>query len=260
MRPILSSISGWKASARWLPAAPAASARRSPSRCASRRRRGASRFTVGRGDDTLGAIEKAGRKAAALPVDLSPHGRAGADRLIDAGGGGARPAHHPGQQCRHHPPRRIPASMRESDWRDVIATNLDAVWYLSQAAGRRMRERGVGQHRQHRVAAFLSGRHPRAGLHRGQARRCRADQGAGERTGAAQASWSTRSRRAISPPITPARCAADPERSRQILERIPAGRWGDPDDIAAAAVFLASAAAAYVAGHVLVVDGGWLAR
>ncbi|WP_281288651.1 SDR family oxidoreductase [Pseudonocardia kunmingensis] len=53
---------------------------------------------------------------------------------------------------------------------------------------------------------------------------------------------------------------ADPDRSRAILERIPAGRWGTADDIAGAAVFLGSPAADYVNGHVLVVDGGWMAR
>ena len=53
---------------------------------------------------------------------------------------------------------------------------------------------------------------------------------------------------------------ADPERNRAILERIPAGRWGRPEDIAEAAVFLASPAARYIHGTVLNVDGGWLAR
>lgn len=53
---------------------------------------------------------------------------------------------------------------------------------------------------------------------------------------------------------------ADPERSRQILERIPAGRWGQPSDLVGAAIFLASSASDYVHGHVLVVDGGWMAR
>jgi 2-deoxy-D-gluconate 3-dehydrogenase len=53
---------------------------------------------------------------------------------------------------------------------------------------------------------------------------------------------------------------ADAVRSRQILERIPAGRWGEPDDLAGPVVFLASAASDYVSGHVLVVDGGWMAR
>lgn len=52
----------------------------------------------------------------------------------------------------------------------------------------------------------------------------------------------------------------DEIRNRQILERIPAGRWGQPEDLAGAAVFLASPASDYVTGTVLVVDGGWLAR
>jgi 2-deoxy-D-gluconate 3-dehydrogenase len=53
---------------------------------------------------------------------------------------------------------------------------------------------------------------------------------------------------------------SDPVRNRQILDRIPAGRWGQPDDVAGAVVFLASPAARYVHGHVLAVDGGWLGR
>jgi 2-deoxy-D-gluconate 3-dehydrogenase len=53
---------------------------------------------------------------------------------------------------------------------------------------------------------------------------------------------------------------ADEERSSQILERIPAARWGEPEDIAGAALFLASSASDYVNGEVLVVDGGWMAR
>jgi 2-deoxy-D-gluconate 3-dehydrogenase len=52
----------------------------------------------------------------------------------------------------------------------------------------------------------------------------------------------------------------DPQRNKQITERIPAGRWGTPDDVAGAAVFLSSRAADYVHGHVLVVDGGWMGR
>jgi len=53
---------------------------------------------------------------------------------------------------------------------------------------------------------------------------------------------------------------ADEQHSGQILDRIPAGRWGTPQDLAGTAVFLASPASDYVNGHVLVVDGGWLAR
>jgi 2-deoxy-D-gluconate 3-dehydrogenase len=53
---------------------------------------------------------------------------------------------------------------------------------------------------------------------------------------------------------------ADPDRYRTITERIPAGKWGTPQDLAGAAIFLASRASDYVHGHVLVVDGGWLSR
>ena len=53
---------------------------------------------------------------------------------------------------------------------------------------------------------------------------------------------------------------ADETRNRSILERIPAGKWGDPSDLGGAAVFLCSRAADYVQGHILAVDGGWLAR
>jgi 2-deoxy-D-gluconate 3-dehydrogenase len=53
---------------------------------------------------------------------------------------------------------------------------------------------------------------------------------------------------------------ADADRNKAILERIPAGRWGNPEDLAGAAVFLASSASDYVNGAVLPVDGGWLAR
>ena len=52
----------------------------------------------------------------------------------------------------------------------------------------------------------------------------------------------------------------DETRNRQILERIPAARWGEPNDLAGAAVFLCSAASDYVNGHVLVLDGGWMGR
>jgi 2-deoxy-D-gluconate 3-dehydrogenase len=57
-----------------------------------------------------------------------------------------------------------------------------------------------------------------------------------------------------------AQLRADAERSKSILDRIPSGRWGEASDVAGAAVFLASPASDYVTGHVLVVDGGWMAR
>ena len=59
---------------------------------------------------------------------------------------------------------------------------------------------------------------------------------------------------------TGAALQADEARNKSILDRIPAGAWGDPSDLGGAAVFLSSAAANYVQGHILAVDGGWLAR
>ncbi|NJL71177.1 MAG: SDR family oxidoreductase, partial [Candidatus Competibacteraceae bacterium] len=53
---------------------------------------------------------------------------------------------------------------------------------------------------------------------------------------------------------------ADQDRSHAILERIPAGRWGTPDDVKGPAVFLASDASNYINGYTIAVDGGWLAR
>ena len=61
-------------------------------------------------------------------------------------------------------------------------------------------------------------------------------------------------------PAQPAALQADETRNRQIQERIPAGRWGDPSDLGGAAVFLASSASDYVQGAILPVDGGWQAR
>lgn len=57
-----------------------------------------------------------------------------------------------------------------------------------------------------------------------------------------------------------AQILADEQRKKSITERIPAGRWGTPEDIQGAAIFLASSASDYVNGHVLCVDGGWMAR
>jgi 2-deoxy-D-gluconate 3-dehydrogenase len=57
-----------------------------------------------------------------------------------------------------------------------------------------------------------------------------------------------------------AQLRADPARNQAILERIPAGRWGLPEDLKGIVVFLASAASDYVNGYTLAVDGGWLAR
>ena len=78
--------------------------------------------------------------------------------------------------------------------------------------------------------------------------------------GGAAASTSTPSRPGYIETNNTEALRADPDRSKAILDRIPAGRWGEAADIAGAAVFLASPAARYIHGTILPVDGGWLAR
>jgi 2-deoxy-D-gluconate 3-dehydrogenase len=155
--------------------------------------------------------------------------------------------------------RNALAEFSDDDWSAVLALNLDTVWRLSRAAGQAMVERGGGRiiniasllsfQGGIRVASYTASKHAVLGLTKAMANE-----------------WSSKHVNVncivpgyIDTANTEA-LLADPERSRQILERIPAGRWGQPDDLAGAAIFLASAASAYVHGHALAVDGGWLAR
>jgi 2-deoxy-D-gluconate 3-dehydrogenase len=156
--------------------------------------------------------------------------------------------------------RRAPAAdYSEKDWSDVLSVNLDAVFRLSKSAGRRMIEQGRGKIIN--IASMLSFQ---GGI---LVPAYAASKGAVvQLTKALANEWASKgvNVNAIAPGYmetqNTAQLRADPVRSRAILERIPAGRWGVPEDIAGAAVFLASAASDYVNGHVLVVDGGWLAR
>jgi 2-deoxy-D-gluconate 3-dehydrogenase len=156
--------------------------------------------------------------------------------------------------------RRSPATdYSEEDWATVIEVNLSSVFRLCQAAGRSMLAKGSGKIVN--VASLLSFQGginvPAYAASKG---------GVAQLTKALANEWAARgvNVNAIAPGyIATENTVAlrnDATRSRQILERIPAGRWGDPDDIAGAAVFLCSPASAYVTGHVLVVDGGWLGR
>ncbi len=147
----------------------------------------------------------------------------------------------------------------EEDWDAVIDTNLKSVFFLSQAAARGMAARGGGKivniasllsfQGGIRVPSYAAAKSGLAGLTKAMAN---------------ELAPRNVQVNAIAPGyIATANTAAlreDADRSRQILERIPAGRWGRPEDIAGAAVFLSSAASDYVTGHVLAVDGGWLAR
>ncbi len=156
--------------------------------------------------------------------------------------------------------RRAPAIDHSwEDWQLVLNTNLSSVFRLTQLAGRGMIERGSGKIIN--IASLLTFQ---GGVFvPGYA----AAKGAvGQLTKAFANEWASRgvNVNAIAPGYmatdNTAALRADATRSRQILERIPAGRWGTPEDLAGAAVFLASAASDYMHGHILVVDGGWMGR
>jgi len=156
--------------------------------------------------------------------------------------------------------RRAPAAEHSAaDWDEVLAVDLDAVFHLSQAAGRVMLAQGSGKiisvasmlsfQGGLRVPAYAAAKHAVVGLTRALANEWA---GAGVNVNALAPGYIATDNTA------PLR--ADPDRERSIVERIPAGRWGTPDDVAGALVFLASDASRYVHGTVLAVDGGWLAR
>jgi 2-deoxy-D-gluconate 3-dehydrogenase len=156
--------------------------------------------------------------------------------------------------------RRTPAvDFSEEDWSAVIDVNLSAVFRLSQLAGRHMVERGSGKIIN--IASLLSFQGgvtvPSYAASKG---------GVAQLTKALANEWASKgvNVNAIAPGYmrtdNTAALQADETRNRQILERIPAARWGEPTDLTGTAVFLASAASDYVNGHVLVVDGGWMGR
>jgi len=209
-------------------------------------------------DETCQTIKGLGKRCVALPLDLSalsPESAAAfrtqvedelgpVDILVNNAG----------------IIRRAPAAEHSfEDWSAVVQVNLNAVWLLSREIGAGMlaRERGkiiniaslLSFQGGITVPGYTSSKHAVAGL-----------------TKALANEWAARGVQVNA--IAPGYIATDntkalrenETRNRQILERIPAGRWGDAEDIAGAAVFLASSASNYVTGHVLAVDGGWLAR
>jgi 2-deoxy-D-gluconate 3-dehydrogenase len=147
----------------------------------------------------------------------------------------------------------------ETDWDAVIDTNLKSVFFLSQAVARLMIAQGSGKiiniasmlsfQGGVRVPSYTASKSGVAGLTKAMANE-----------------WAAKgvNVNAIAPGYiatnNTAALQGDETRNRQILDRIPAGRWGHAADIGGAAVFLASSAADYVTGHILAVDGGWLAR
>jgi 2-deoxy-D-gluconate 3-dehydrogenase len=157
--------------------------------------------------------------------------------------------------------RRAPASEYPPEfWDELIAVNLTAVFRLSQHAARHMLQKGAGG-KVLNIASLLSFQGgilvPAYAAAKG---------GVAQLTKALANEWASKgiNVNAIAPGYmstdNTTALRNDPVRSRQILDRIPAGRWGESQDIAGAAIFLCSYASDYVHGHVLAVDGGWLAR
>ena len=211
---------------------------------------------AGEADETVAKIEALGRRAVSIPGDMSDKetpkrvvasvievlGRI--DILINNAG----------------MIRRTPAvDFSEEDWSTVIEVNLSSVFRTSQAAGRHMIEQGSGKivniasllsfQGGITVPAYTASKSGVAGI-----------------TKALANEWAkfNVNVNAIAPGYmatdNTTALRADENRNRQILERIPTGRWGTPDDLAGTAVFLASAASDYLQGHIVVVDGGWMAR
>jgi len=148
----------------------------------------------------------------------------------------------------------------ERDWDDVIDTNLKSVFFLAQAVARQFVAQAHGGKIINiasllsfqggiRVPSYTASKGGVLGLTRLLA--CEWAKHRINVNAIAPGYMETNNTEAL---------RADAERNRAILERIPAGRWGSPDDLAGAVVFLASSASDYVNGHALVVDGGWLAR
>jgi 2-deoxy-D-gluconate 3-dehydrogenase len=157
--------------------------------------------------------------------------------------------------------RRAPAAEHsDEDWDLVLAVDLSAAFRLAREAGRRLIARGAPG-KIINIASLLAFQGgilvPSYAAAKG---------GLAQLTKALANEWASRriNVNAIAPGYmrtdNTLALRQDAVRSQQILERIPAGRWGEPEDLAGAAVFLASTASDYVSGHVLVVDGGWLAR
>jgi 2-deoxy-D-gluconate 3-dehydrogenase len=207
-------------------------------------------------EDTCKAIERAGRRAFSVTGDLAIKETAKSlveattrqfgrlDILVNNAG----------------TIRRAPAAdYSEEDWATVIEVNLSAVFRLSQLAGRQMIAQGGGKIIN--IASLLSFQGgitvPAYAASKG---------GVAQLTKALANEWAGKgiNVNAIAPGYmrtdNTKALQADETRNRQIMERIPAGRWGEPSDLAGAAVFLASPASDYLHGHVLIVDGGWMGR
>jgi 2-deoxy-D-gluconate 3-dehydrogenase len=205
--------------------------------------------------DTIDAVRRLGRDAAEVVADL---GEADAVRRLAEqvdGLGRIDVLVNNAGTIRRHPAAEYPLE----DWNVVLRTNLDATFLLAQHFGRAMVERGAGKivnvasllafSGGITVPAYTASKHAVAGLTKALANEW--GRFGVQVNAIAPGYFRTDNTQALQDDAT---------RSEQIGARIPAGRWGEPADLAGAVVFLASRASDYVNGHVLVVDGGWMAR
>jgi 2-deoxy-D-gluconate 3-dehydrogenase len=217
---------------------------------------GVSRSLEPEGSEVQRRVEALGRELIPLRADLADREQvlALAGRLGEL----ARPVDI--LVCNAGTIRRAPAAEHGDDaWDEVLAVNLHAPFLLARELGARMLERGRGKivftasvlsfQGGINVPGYVASKHAIAGITRALANEWA---GKGVNVNAIAPGYiATDNTQALQD---------DPERSAALLARIPAGRWGRPEDLAGAVVFLASSAADYVHGEVLAVDGGWLAR
>lgn len=207
--------------------------------------------------DVAAEVESRGRSFVDVKADLRDRENCGAivDKAIDSLGGVDILVNNAGII------RRGPAlEFSDKDWDDVMNVNINNLFFLSQAAARSM----VEQKRKGKIINIASMLSFQGGILVSPYTTSKS--GVMGLTRILAAEWAPLgiNVNAIAPGYmatdNTAPIRADENRNRQILERIPAGRWGDPEDMQGCAVFLASKASDYVHGYTFAVDGGWLAR
>jgi 2-deoxy-D-gluconate 3-dehydrogenase len=207
-------------------------------------------------EETARQIRESGRKVASFSADLGADD--GADRLFtevrDAMGAPDILVNNAGTI------HREAAIDHDLDaWKHVLQVNLTSAFRLCQLAGREMLQRKHGK-----IINIASMMSFQGGIR--IAAYTASKGGIAQITKALANEWAPGNVQvnAIAPGYfrtdNTSALQKDETRNRQILERIPAGRWGEPEDLTGAAVFLASPASDYVTGTVIVVDGGWLSR
>jgi len=209
-------------------------------------------------DTVRAAVKAAGRRFEAINCDFAQLDQDGARKIIgkieQSFGGIDILVNNAGTIHREDA-----LDVSEENWHQVLQINLDSAFYMAQAAGRLMRSQGSGRiiniasvlgfQGGLKVHGYTASKHALVGLTRSL---CNEWASSGITVNAIGPGYTaTDNTQAL---------RDDPKRSAELIARIPAGRWADPEDMAGAAVFLASDAASYINGHTLVVDGGWLAR